>query len=254
MGVRSGGAKRRAFTLVELIVVVGILAVLAALLMPAFNKVRRQARTVACLSNLRRLHQTFDQYVIQNDDRAPAYDPSYHTYWLQALRASNPEIKNILLCPEADETSFAWGNAGSNWGPYKPGRGSPGWMSFLRDDTSSYGFNGWLYDSDDVSQPFYKYGVSGDLDRTPVFADANWVDGYPTSADPVPADLTRGALFGEPSLGRFCLARHGMSANSVFADGHAEQVPLENLWLLRWSTAFTPRVVSLHGPPIGGRK
>jgi prepilin-type N-terminal cleavage/methylation domain-containing protein len=51
--MKNGKNVRRGFTLVELLVVIAIIAVLMAILMPTLQRVRRQARSVVCQSNLK---------------------------------------------------------------------------------------------------------------------------------------------------------------------------------------------------------
>src|SRR5690349_20397097 len=58
--------RRRAFTLVELLVVIGIIAVLIALLLPSLNRAREQANAITCMSNLRQLGQALVEYTVNH--------------------------------------------------------------------------------------------------------------------------------------------------------------------------------------------
>lgn len=67
------GQNPRAFTLIELLVVIAIVAVIAAILLPVFQRVRENARRAACLSNLRQVTLGLLQYSQDADDRCPLY-------------------------------------------------------------------------------------------------------------------------------------------------------------------------------------
>jgi prepilin-type N-terminal cleavage/methylation domain-containing protein len=74
---------RRGFTLVELLVVVGIIAVLISLLFPSLQKAREHAKRAQCGSNLRQLGNGCQIYAAENNQKVPIgfYDNSMNMQW-----------------------------------------------------------------------------------------------------------------------------------------------------------------------------
>jgi prepilin-type N-terminal cleavage/methylation domain-containing protein len=118
----------KAFTLVELLVVIGIIALLVAMLLPALNKAREQAKLVQCMSNQRQLVLAVQLYAQAKKLFVPfPYDyapPPGYTYsnWYWSLRPYFTDKPESFRCPA--DTSEQIRNYRINWTlGFNPGPG-----------------------------------------------------------------------------------------------------------------------------------
>ena len=94
--------RRIGFTLIEVLVVIAVIALLMAVLLPALERVRKQARTVACQGRLKQWALIFSMYT--NDNNGYFHDrpfgTSYDKMWPQFYQSyySDPKLR---CCPTA---------------------------------------------------------------------------------------------------------------------------------------------------------
>jgi prepilin-type N-terminal cleavage/methylation domain-containing protein len=111
---------RLAFTLVELLVVVAIIGVLAAILLPAISQAPARAKRIKCVSNLRQIGIGFHTFAADHGQLFPMqvplaeggsleFVPTPQAYRHFQVMSNNLETPRILLCP-ADTRQAA-----SNW-------------------------------------------------------------------------------------------------------------------------------------------
>jgi prepilin-type N-terminal cleavage/methylation domain-containing protein/prepilin-type processing-associated H-X9-DG protein len=107
----------RGFTLVELLVVIGMICVLISILLPSLGRARDQARTVICNNNLRQLGAAATNYAVANEGFYPA-SMQHSGSWMWDLSRQTADkmveagaIKDIFFCPfyyEKQEYDSLW--------------------------------------------------------------------------------------------------------------------------------------------------
>ena len=267
----AGVGFRHAFTLVELLVVIGIITVLVAILMPALAMAREAAKTTKCLSNLRQIWMGIQMYAGDNHDCLvpgdywspidnPNASPScgswavilaeYHylpnpTGRSQSIK--DPQLEtdatfdsdSVLRCPngsEDDMSGFGWPTSQTD------PRGSQ-WV-VRRDDFTLVGARTWYAVNgtffQDVQPANHRLPFQWFPDFSFLASEADYSAHHLTqfkNASNLPMVFDGFWMF--MNHPEYINARHnkGHSTNVLMADGHAETRPTDSLpddnWYLK---------------------
>lgn len=246
-------SERRGFTLIELLVVIAIIALLMGILMPALSRVRKQARAVACQSNVKQWGTLWAMYTDDNNSMFPTRTRSSGR-WIDVLFDYYYKDDDFRVCPSAPKiaapdgatnTLELGGDAKTSWGVVAASGGRPvgTW--------GSYGINGWVYVCGEASELygkprefFWKSPNIKGAAQVPMFMDCWFWCGWPDDTDSAPvADDRSARLTGDTdSMNRFCINRHAQAINGVFMDYSVRKIWLKELWRLKWSKRYNTRV------------
>lgn len=234
--------RRACFTLVELLVVVAIISILAALLLPALNRGLAQARTISCLGNLQQIgvgHQSYtndyNSFVVPAEWRNDSDWGGTWTRWggafarlryldipTQEDQAPPERISSVLACPEGIADAFvSWPASSADLATLRPQRhqvmGEKYWLADKKVVLCWYGNNG---NSSASGTPNWR--IAPDNDKH------NWklVARYRRIVAPSRTVSNFDGLYATNNSTNCISRRHnqGNAVNLLFWDGHAASV------------------------------
>jgi len=228
--------RRRGFTLIELLVVISIIALLMAILVPALNRAKREAKTAICLSNL---HQWGLAWKMYTDENAGYFVRNLG--WVEPLEPFFVNRK-LLFCPEAKKLAI-------------DGAKDPfaAWGAPLPEFAGSYGMNYWITKEPSAATTrddlMWKTPSARGAAYAPVLTGCSLGGACVHHEDDPPRfdgdAFPSGAGGNLHEMRRFCMNRHTGYVNSLFMDWHARKVGLKELWELHWHRKWNPS----HAPP-----